>query len=302
MPGPATAGLFPSLNAMPNPLKQSIASAVRANEKIGASFARFGTSDHPRGFMLAAYRNAHRAMSSALAEPNRLVAALEVMRGLRTSVLADVRGEFRDMQDLGQAEAARQLRYYGITRGPAFSNVRSGDLDLQLTSAVDAVMAQLDAQEASIRALILTDAEDEQIIGDEHRAGVLLPGAVLSAGIYWTAALTWSAFSYFSSQQNTYKFQKQAIAALDARTTDCCLRVHAQVQPFDKPFILTGTPRYADKVDWPAFHWYCRTSGCLYVPEFDEGLSAAMRAGADQVLLEQSQGKSGDRHPADAFG
>ncbi len=51
-----------------------------------------------------------------------------------------------------------------------------------------------------------------------------------------------------------------AVAVIDNRTTDCCQRVHGQVQPLDQPFVLTGEPRFADRMQWPGFHWRCRTS------------------------------------------
>lgn len=52
---------------------------------------------------------------------------------------------------------------------------------------------------------------------------------------------------------------KKAIATIDSRTTQTCFRVHGQVQPIDKPFSLTGTPRYANAKMLPPFHDYCRT-------------------------------------------
>ncbi len=78
------------------------------------------------------------------------------------------------------------------------------------------------------------------------------------------------AYMFHFNETEESNFQKQAIATIDERTTDCCLRVHGQVQPIDEPFELTGTPRYADEVQDPPFHWYCRTSEALYNPAFEE--------------------------------
>lgn len=66
------------------------------------------------------------------------------------------------------------------------------------------------------------------------------------------------------------EYQKQVIATIDERTTDCCLRAHGQIQPLDKPFHLTGTPRFADFVNTPPFHWNCRSTQVLYNPAFEE--------------------------------
>ena len=68
----------------------------------------------------------------------------------------------------------------------------------------------------------------------------------------------------------TVEYKKQAIATIDERTTDCCLKVHGQIQPLEKDFKLTGTPRFADKVPEPPFHLYCRTTEVLYNEKFEE--------------------------------
>lgn len=78
------------------------------------------------------------------------------------------------------------------------------------------------------------------------------------------------AYLMIFNEQQEADYQKQAIAAIDERTTDCCLQVHGQIQNIDDPFHLTGTPRFADEVQDPPFHWYCRTATALYRPEFEE--------------------------------
>jgi hypothetical protein len=74
---------------------------------------------------------------------------------------------------------------------------------------------------------------------------------------------------YRAAQPTGVTFQKQAVAALDARTTDCCRRVNGQIQPLDEPFVLTGTPRYTDRAMHPPFHWGCRTVDTLYHPAME---------------------------------
>lgn len=98
------------------------------------------------------------------------------------------------------------------------------------------------------------------------------------------------------------EWRKQAIAAIDERTTDCCLRVHGQIQPLDKPFILTGTPRYADEMKAPPFHDYCRTVQALYVEEFEvQGATTdEMRDAARAELKAREDGSRKEIHPAHA--
>lgn len=284
---------------MANPLEQAQKSGMRANDRIGESFARFGTAAHPRGFVLTAYRTAHIALSAALDADNRLQAVNDVTRSLRQTLASGIRGELEDMQVFGQEEATRQLRYYGVT--PSSELTTGIERRTQLDGAVQSVLARFDAQASLASALVITGASDAQIAGDDQRGGILLPSVVLAACVFWAASLTWNSFAMTATAQSSYQFKKQAIAGLDERTTDCCLRVHGQIQPLDGVFKLTGTPRYADEMDWPAFHYYCRTSGTLYLPEFDDGLTERMRSGADQIMQEREAGGSGYRHPADAF-
>lgn len=99
------------------------------------------------------------------------------------------------------------------------------------------------------------------------------------------------------------RYQKQAIAVIDERTTDCCLRVHGQVQPLDQPFHLAGTPRFAGRVMNPPFHWRCRTATTLYLPEMEaRGIpTTAMRdAARDEIEARKRTGKRQVIRPASA--
>jgi hypothetical protein len=279
---------------MPNPLDKAVKSGIRMNDRIGNLFARIGTSAHPRGDVLTDYDLARLSLESALAKENPLPAVRDVLRGLRRQLNADVTGVLNEAVSLGEDEASRQLRFYNARpRG----SIR---LTEQSNSALEAAMSQFDAQAAAITALVLSQADPAQIIGDEDRTGILSSGIVITAAAYWATHLVWTAFDTQVTSQDEL-FQKQAVAALDARTTDCCLRVHGQIVELDEPFHLTGTPRFADDMDWPAFHWYCRTSGVLYQPEFDDGLTDKMQEGSQFFLDEREKGKSPDNNPVDAF-
>lgn len=280
-----------------NPLEKAIRSGIRMNDRIGDLFAKLGTSEHPRGDVLSAYRQARLAMKSALEEPNRIFAVNDVLGTLRMDVQRSVADVFESSISLGGEEARRQLRFYDVTtRG-------SINLSTETQSALDAVMSRFDAQAQAVRAIALIGEDPSQmILGDEERAGMLTHGELVAGAAYWLTFLAWNSFdAWVGNSGSGLDFQKQAVAALDGRTTDCCLRVHGQVQPFDKPFILTGTPRFADKMDHPGFHYFCRTSITLYLAEFDDGLTSRMRESARYFLNERAAGRRPDRDPADAF-
>jgi len=284
---------------MANPLEQSILSAVKANSTIGDSFARIGTKDHPRGLVMTAYRNAQRAMAQALGESFPLPSVIEVMDGLTSNLQAGLRDELQDMYNFGQDEAARQLEFYGIEPPDNRANPYSS----QVEAAVAACIAKANSQSSTIRALVLTGASPEQILGGETRVGILRPTDVTNTAAYWTAAMVGAGFEWLVAQQQTNtSFSKQVVAGLDNRTTDCCLRAHGQIKPLNKKFTLVGEPRFADELDWTPFHYYCRSSVALYLSEYDYGITQRMRNSASTILSERAAGLFIDRDPANAFG
>lgn len=259
-----------------NPLQKAIQSGVRMNDRIADQiFAKIGNSNHPRGEVYSAYRRSRLTLKSALGENDKIAASLDVMRSLRRDVLRSAASVFDHSLTLGVEEARRQLRFYGVDV-PDYEDISVTD---ETQTALDAVMARYDSQAAAIRALLYGEAEDEQLIGDEERTGLLAGGEIIAGLGYWSTWLLWLGFEQFISRfggGSGLDFKKQAIAAIDQRTTDCCKRVHGQVQPFNKPFRLTGTPRFADRMQFPGFHYWCRTSVVLYLDEFEFDLPEAL--------------------------
>lgn len=283
---------------MANPLERSIKSALKANEEIGKFFAQIGTVNNQRGYITTAYKQARRAMRSALKEDNPTLAAADVMAELRKSIVNGTNSLFVDAEAMGSEEADRQLSFYGV------NPLRRPQDNLRTRPSIQSVAAKVDAQTASIMALISTGAAEAQIIGDADRSGALRYSDISLTASSLVPSLWWQSYAYTvqaATVNQSVQFSKQAIAGLDDRTTDCCLKVHAQIQPLEGKFELTGTPRYADELDWAPFHWYCRTSIALYLPEFDMGITDDMRAGAETIMSEREAGGTGSRYPVDAY-
>lgn len=103
-------------------------------------------------------------------------------------------------------------------------------------------------------------------------------------GALWSAANGTLRAAYRQLEAEGEVYQKQAIAAIDGRTTRCCLAVHGQIRELDEPFTLTGTPRYASQMQQPPFHYRCRTVIVLHSPAMEAvgpptpALRAAARA------------------------
>lgn len=279
-----------------NPLERAQALGLRANKEIGLLFGRLGNTQHPNSAVLVSYRAANRAMRDVIKAGGRPSEAREVTSKLRQEIRAGVTPILRASYTGGAANARLQLQAYGIdSEYPAGAEQES-----QVAAAYDVIDARLQAQEASIMALLLSGADPAYIMGDESRQGVLRASDILLAGAFWLAGLWWNSFDRYASQAGG-GFSKQVVAALDERTTDCCLRAHGQIQPFSAPFHLTGYPRLADYLDWPPFHHWCRSSGVLYISGYDDGLTQAMQDSAAVVLAERAAGLNKYRHPADAY-
>jgi hypothetical protein len=81
--------------------------------------------------------------------------------------------------------------------------------------------------------------------------------------------------------------QKQAVAVISERTTECCLRVHGQVQPLEQPYQLDGEPRFADEMMYPSFHWNCRTASVAYMAAWEKDTRLPTAAMVDEAQEEQ---------------
>lgn len=275
----------------PNPLLRSIDDAVRTNRELGKLFSRAGGESHPRGQVTTAYRLALRAIK---ADPSP-ESVREITQNLKGNVTAISRDLLRSADELGRVSASRQLDYYGDQLATVDTDWRA------VEEAVQIVSSAIDAQIQSANGMALLGSDLALIIGDEDRKGVLRYSAITLLLAFWLATLVHHGYNNVLTASGISEAQKQAVAVLDGRTTDCCLRVHGEIVNFKNDFKLTGTPRFADMLPGPPFHWYCRTATVLYREEFDLGFTGRMREGAAYLLSERAAGRSPDQHPANAF-
>jgi hypothetical protein len=288
---------------------KTVRAALRAGDEIERLIARLGTAEHPRGAVLSAYRNAERGLRDALhpATSRQMAqrAAAEVLGGLRRDVGATVRETLSEAAAAGRQAARVQAAAQGLDVGAtALNDFGAGQADVEGPAA--AWLAVVEVQIAA--ALALAGADEAELGGDEQRAGVLRPAVVVAEGSRWLAgALNSALVAYWLWLQGRASggaretWYHQAVAAIDERTTDCCLRVHGQVQRLDKPFKLTGTPRYANELDHPPFHWYCRSAEAILTAEqARDELTQEMVDAARAELVARKDKSRVEIHPADA--
>jgi len=274
--------------------------AVRLALKTGDDLERIfdrilGSVAHPQGRILSAYRQARRALSGG---ELTLLQTLQVLADLRASIQDTIDVGLNQAIFVGAAQAMAEMQLYSIPEiAPRPSQMAERDAWLSVYVA----------QSKQVAALAL-NGDKTLIMGDGSRAGVLTPGPMLREGAKWLAlaALT----SYSSSIVNSLErggskneFMRQLIAAIDEKTTDCCLRAHGQVVAMDEPFHLTGTPRYGNELMRPPFHDYCRSSQALvYKRDADDDLSQRMRLAARNELhaRDRNGGNRQEIHPSHA--
>lgn len=147
--------------------------------------------------------------------------------------------------------------------------VETLDKNLQLNAATLRISEA--SREEQLARLIAEDEEE----GDGRASAYAYAGKqaqIEETRNLWTYAVgVLGAYLFIVNEsQEEIRYRKQAIATIDERTTDCCLRVHGQIRDVDEPFRLTGTPRFADEVQDPPFHWNCRTTEVLYHEAFEQ--------------------------------
>lgn len=284
---------------MPNRIA-TIHAAERTTRGLRVIIGRLGTKEHPRGRILSAYRNAHRALRDVFRRVQGVQAigeTKEVLAGLRREVLTAGENALYQAIALGrkQAEIEREVWELGPL-GMEMPNTRA---------ALDGWIGVVDAQTAYVIAALATEADEVFILGDAQRQGRLRYSDVARAGAQWAV---WAAMEALQMALEEPKrvsgliWDKQVIAAIDERTTDCCLNAQGQVVPYEADFKLTGTPRYADELPWTPFHDYCRTSVVQVLREFaEDDLTQQMRDAARAELdARERTGELVEIHPSHA--
>lgn len=249
---------------MANPNQQAVKDAERNNEELAVLFGRYlGSRKHPRGRLLSLYRNQRRLLAKQIRDGEsigRLELSLQSFSIATGAVITDA---ILASGELGTESAKRQVGYF-IAAGLAF-NAANGRFDSRslLRPAVEAVNQQL----SLVRAAIASNVHVSEIVGSGARMGVLQPFPIQRELARLMAMGVSSAFDEHIGADTP--FHKQAVAVIDLRTTDCCRKVNGQIQPKERPFLLTGTPRYADRAMAPPFHNYCRTSVALFLERME---------------------------------
>jgi hypothetical protein len=187
--------------------------------------------------------------------------------------------------ELGRQQAKVDRKVWGLPT--------AGDQAPALVSSLLAVwVAVVERQAREARAATLLGDGKFLLLGDKSRVGLIRPDTVIRAGTRWLTAATSNTYvtNMLGYRATLFQWGKQAIPAIDIKTTTCCLKVAGQVVKIDDKFKLEGTPRFADKVDWPPFHWYCRTVTALVpIHLAEDELTAEIRDAAAGMIAKKAR-------------
>ena len=271
-----------------NPLRVAQRDALRlANWIAWATGKYLGSQQHPRGQVMNIYRKARRDMSGVLKAKRR------TMRGEAQEILQDTRRKLELVTNEVVLEAVAQGRNSALVQLAAYADDGVQYLPQMLPALVDdiaqAPLMEFSKQAMQILGLIAGGGDVlTSVVGDAGRVGIMQPSPIITVAADTVTKSLATSFANTVGREPAQEFgwQKQPIPAIDDRTTETCLNVAGQIVGVDDKFHLTGEPRFADDMDWSPFHWYCRTSIALHLPQYDDGVTAELR---DDVKAEREK-------------
>lgn len=231
--------------------------AENASRQLGDLFDNvIGSKDAPSGDIVAAYRQARRAMDGVdLSKPGALALVLAILSDLRTTVKRTASSALQEAALIGVNQAVEEIKLYELAQPPT---------PVATTVEQLAWESSYDAQAALILALAQS-GDMAGILGDGSTVGIMTPAPIMRSGARlleqaMILAHRTAIIAAITAAGVEMLYRRQAVAVLDARTTDCCRQVNGQTVGMFEPFTLTGAPRYADQMMNPGFHDYCRTA------------------------------------------
>lgn len=310
---------------MQTPHERAVSNAGRTTGRLGNLFDRLGHAESRRG-VFRAYRSALAALDGDLT----LSLFDDVTSSLRRSVELEIDALLEDALSLGIEQGQRDASMYGLIVDPAYDMSVPADalaailatVDMQIAGARALLLlgANDDAQiigsderagiltpaPATVEAarwIVLIASTASDIVTRRAIARETAPPFLRDEAV---RAVNATAPALFDGRYEGYDFAqfgigarvrdllsewgRQAVAVIDERTTDCCLRVHGQWQAMDDDFTLTGTPRYADTQPRPPFHKWCRSATALVQRKYAaDDLTQQMRDAARAELIARTQ-------------
>ena len=232
--------------------KENEAEAIAIAAALLLLFNKLGSTKHPRGSIMKAYRRARLAFKSQTTTGEAGLILDQLMSDSTAALFQQLDAAY----NMGIKSATRQLKTYGIK-----ATATAGAGHSVKFQALEAIQGVINAQRKKILAALATN-QRQLILGGPSRVGLLGPAPTITEARRWMTAVKHNALvdTVQETAEITGKvFYKQAVALLDDVTTETCQNVNGQIVPLTGLFILTGNPRFADRMESPQFHYNCRT-------------------------------------------
>lgn len=282
--------------------KAEIQAANKVNKKLRTLQQSISPSLHPRNALTQIYKTTRKLIVANFSKPIEL---RNILFLFSSTVSRIIRPLIETSADIGKTAGLASLGRRNIPT-PGLPQISNPSL---VTPAIVAIKEVADSQVARTIAVASIKGTVQTVVGDGVNSVGFFSQGVLNKQIngFLTAITAISTLSLFEQfivgQIENNVFYKQAVAAIDGNTTECCLIVHGQFQPINAFFTLVGSPRFADLIENPPFHWNCRTATALvHASERFDGLTQEMiDAGARELEARGFDDYRIEIHPAYAL-
>ncbi len=282
--------------------KAEIQSAVRVNRKLRAMQDGISPSKHPRNKLTQIYKTTRTAIFNNF---ENLPELRNILFLFSSTVSTIVRPLMETSEDIGRIAGLTSLARRKIATS-GLSQIANPSI---ITPAIVAVKQIADSQVAQTIAVATIGGDVSTVIGNGVNSVGFFSQGVLNKQIngFLTAVTSLSQLAlweqFIAEQIADDVYYKQAVAAIDQNTTECCLIVHGQFQPIDSMFELIGSPRFADLIENPPFHWNCRTATALVhaSERFDSLTQEMIDAAASELEARGDDDYRVEIHPAFAL-
>lgn len=244
----------------------------------------------------------------------------DVYAGLRTTAQGIAGSQVSGIIKAGETYTALQVAYLNkhqiisLSRVPVLTQMMRGSLTAVMSSMewVDSAMAFMLSGMSTLKLSGETKNIIETLLSVKLRDGRAGPYRKAQTSMRQEIVMrTWGGGSNVLGQlygivddNVDQELMRQAVSAIDERTTSCCLEVHGQIVRQKERFKLIGTPRFRDEMLNPPFHWYCRSATAIYQDRMEtipgNITTQMMRESARAEVIAREDGSRVEIHPAHA--
>ncbi len=201
-------------------------------------------------------------------------------------ILGSLRRDLQDFLISHTDEIYLEVQAYLERYGEVYPVLGITDLPFTQQEFIAGALQIFDNQRGVLLTNIRNGQENAVVFGDSNLVNLFSVGLLIR---YLANSIT-NLFSLSllrtpEFQQNQVSYSKQSIAALDFRTTRCCIDAHGQIVPFDAKFHTPESPSFAEHQSWSPFHFWCRTTiAVVRTEDLDDDITQRLLSNRQRFL------------------